>query len=659
MEEAGLAIQAIKPVFMMSPLSVAAYLPPKKIRFDVVVFDEASQITPVDAYGAMLRGAQVVVVGDSQQLPPTPFFASMSDGSEEDESEDLATGDLESVLGLFSAKGAPSRMLRWHYRSRHHSLIAVSNYEFYENRLVVLPSAMEERVREGLVYRHLGDTAYKRGREGAVNPAEAAHVAKAVMEHARRSPNLTLGVAAFSVKQQQVILDQLELLRRQDPSCEDFFASHPEEPFFVKNLENVQGDERDVIFISVGYGRTEDGYVSMNFGPLNQQGGERRLNVLISRARCRCEVFTNLRASDLDLRRTNARGVEALKTFLEYAETGLLGVPSSSGREADSVFEIEVADRLKAAGCDVELQVGTGGFFVDIGIRDPEMPGRFLLGVECDGASYHSAAWARDRDRIRQQVLERRGWTIHRVWSTDWFQNPDRELNRILEAVKAELSVPLDRRAGPRNEEAASSEVQPAINRAATELRTAPNLGAIPYRVATPTVNLHGLGLHEVRPEESVRWLAEIVAVESPVHFDEAAQRVVEASGGSRLGSRIRENLWRAVLLADRTGVFKNRRFFLWKPESSEPEARDRSALPNSSRKIEYVCDEEISAALLKAVRSCIGIEPDAAAQQVCRMLGFARTTDGMKSRMNMVLKGMMSRGQVVEVGSHLALPGM
>ena len=241
----------------------------------------------------------------------------------------------------------------------------------------------------------------------------------------------------------EAVQDQLEILRRKDPSCEDtFFNEHPEEPFFVKNLENVQGDERDVIFISIGYGRDADGRLTMNFGPLNQDGGERRLNVLITRARRRCEVFTNLTADDINLRRTTEhdsdppRGVVALKHYLEYAKTGK-SKRITIGGEAGSPFEEAVADALRELGFQVDHQIGSAGYFIDLGVKDPERPGRYLLGIECDGATYHSAQSARDRDRLRQQVLEGLGWRIHRIWSTDWFRNPGRELRKVTEAIKA------------------------------------------------------------------------------------------------------------------------------------------------------------------------------------------------------------------------------
>ena len=434
MGKAGKAIQAIKPVFMMGPLSIANFLPPEALQFDLVIFDEASQVKPVDAFGAILRAKQVVVVGDSKQMPPTSFFDALVKEEEALEEENIAA-DVESVLGLFAAQGAPQRMLRWHYRSRHESLVAVSNHEFYDNRLVIFPSPDANREKMGLIYHYLPHTFYDRGKT-RTNQQEAETVAQAIMVHAKTNPELTLGVAAFSMAQMQAIINHLELLRRQDPAAESFFTAHPNEPFFIKNLENVQGDERDVIFISIGYGRTQDGYLSMSFGPLNGMGGERRLNVLITRARLRCEVFTNLSPDDIDLGRTQARGVQAFKTFLNYAKTGRLDVPVNTGRETESVFEEEVHDALVKAGYQVVPQVGSAGFFIDLAIVHPQWPGKYVLGIECDGANYHRARSARDRDRLRQTVLENLGWQIYRIWSTDWFRNPEAEQKRLFNAIE-------------------------------------------------------------------------------------------------------------------------------------------------------------------------------------------------------------------------------
>lgn len=439
MQEAGGAIQQLTPVFMMSPLSVANHLPRGQITFDLVIFDEASQIRPEEGIGSIARGRQVVVVGDEKQLPPSSFFVGQDNDDDEQADQDKVA-DIESLLGAFATANAPQRMLRWHYRSRHQSLIAVSNNEFYGNQLVLFPSREVVPTHTGLMYHHLPNAFYDYGKS-RTNREEARAVAGAVMRHAHSTPHLSLGVAAFSSAQADAILDEVEAFRRQNSSSQAFFDSHSAEPFFVKNLENVQGDERDVIFISVGYGRQSNGKLSLNFGPLNKPGGERRMNVLISRAKLRCEVFTNLRAEDIDLGATKSAGLRVLKTFLQYAATGQLDLPQETGAEADSPFEEAVERALQGLGYDVRRQVGSGGYRVDLAIVDPAAPGRYLLGIECDGATYHRSRSARDRDRLRQQVLENLGWTIHRIWSTDWFMNPQLCLQGVVRAIeKAKIS---------------------------------------------------------------------------------------------------------------------------------------------------------------------------------------------------------------------------
>jgi very-short-patch-repair endonuclease len=317
------------------------------------------------------------------------------------------------------------RMLRWHYRSRHHSLIAVSNREFYKNHLYVVPSPTTITAMHGLHFRFVKDGVFDRG-NSATNRVEARVIAEAVIEHAKRYPKKSLGVGAFSVSQRDAIRDELEALQREHVELAGFFSSGRPEPIFVKNLENIQGDERDVIFISVGYARDASGYMAMNFGPLSLEGGERRLNVLISRARERCEVFSSITADDIDLQRAKSRGAAAFKTFLRYAATGVLGIerPKGEDDDYDSDFERQVALALKGHGYEIHHQVGTAGFIIDLAVVDSVRPGRYLLGIECDGATYHSSRSARDRDRLRENVLKDRGWRIHRVWSTDWFHRP-------------------------------------------------------------------------------------------------------------------------------------------------------------------------------------------------------------------------------------------
>jgi len=669
MEEAGNAIQALKPVFMMSPMSVPKYLPPESIEFDLVVFDEASQVRPVDAFGSILRGDQTVVVGDNKQLPPTSFFDSAIDTGGDDFEQQAS--DQESILDLFRSRGAPEQMLQFHYRSRHESLIAVSNKEFYDNDLNVFPSPDAEREETGLFFNHLPDTTYDRGGSRR-NEGEAKEVARRVMEHARTDPGLSLGVATFSSAQQDAIRDRLEYERRQDPSCEDFFSGHPDEPFFVKNLESVQGDQRDVIFISVGYGRDDDGTVSMNFGPLNQQGGERRLNVLTTRAKLRCEVFTNLKAEDIDLHRTDARGVEVLKEYLKFAETGELDLATPSERGPDSPFEEAVAERLRDEGYRVEHQVGVAGFYIDLAVVDPERPGHYILGIECDGATYHSAKMARVRDRTRQAVLENLGWSIHRIWSTDWFRNPDEQLGRAVTAVERarvrSKATSNEDHTTERGDEATSQEStngredppeEKSLQERETEIERAEEAEAetdtVPYETASLQVSVRD-GLHEQPPSTLGRWIREVVAEESPVHEEVALRRVLEASSVSRMGSRIRESLENGVQYAARKGWVEKRRQILADPDQNEVPIRDRSSIEGPARNIEHVPSAEIAKAAEETTAVSFGIEKDELLQQVGRQLGFSRIGSNIEDRIDSVIDAMIERERLVIEDGHLTV---
>ncbi len=638
-QQAGQAVQAIKPVFMMSPLSIANFLPPGAVEFDLVVFDEASQVKPVDALGAIARGKQLVVVGDSKQLPPSSFFDSVTrEGTETD--EENVTADIQSVLELCKARQMPERMLRWHYRSLHQSLIAASNHLFYEDRLVIFPSP-GGKGRMGLLYHHLPATHYERGTT-RTNPLEAAAVADAVMHHARTTPKLTLGVVAFSTVQRQAIQDALELRRRQSPETEEFFNRHFHEPFFIKNLENVQGDERDVILISIGYGRTAEGYLSMSFGPLNGDGGERRLNVLITRAKQRCEVFTNLTGDDLDLTRTKARGVAALKMFLYYAQHGRLDVPVETGREPDSPFEESVLRELTNRGYTVRPQVGSQGFYIDLAVVDPRQPGRYVLGIECDGAMYHSARSARDRDRLRQQVLEAVGWRLHRIWSTDWFHNPARELQRLVDAIEearklAELDEP---------EETDAPLLTPTdIHRedvSAGVLVPAYMVAQVPQQIQQVDFHLHPVG-------RLASWLTEVVRVESPIHVEEATRRLVYAAGLKQVGSRLRATVEGAVKLAVQLSSIHKQGDFLWEPTMKTSPVRDRSAAPDSVRKLSMVAPEELAQAALLVSRYSFSIERTALAQPTAKLLGFVRLNDEMHQQVDMAISTLVVAGLLTE----------
>ncbi len=438
LDRAGRAVQQLMPCFMMSPLSVAQFITPGKLTFDLIVMDEASQLRPEDAIGAIARGSQVVIVGDPKQLPPTNFFMGGTDGAIEEEDETTAA-DEESILDQALSLLRPARRLRWHYRSRHSSLIAFSNKEFYDNDLIVFPTPFHDTPDFGVRYVPVPEGRYR----SRVNIPEAQLVAAEAVSYSQKHPDRSLGIVTLNQPQSELIAMEIDRLAAENEAFEAWRRKHQEslEPFFVKNLENVQGDERDVIFISTVYGQDEQGNFHQRFGPINNQGGHRRLNVLFTRAKCQTVVFSSMDPSNIRVDETSAWGVRALKGYLKYAKDGILDQPIPTGREPESDFEIAVIETLRAAGFEAVPQVGVVGYFVDIGVRHPSRPGEFVLGVECDGAMYHSARSARDRDRLRQEVLERLKWRIHRIWSLDWYRNNKRESERLLKALQVAIAA--------------------------------------------------------------------------------------------------------------------------------------------------------------------------------------------------------------------------
>lgn len=434
-------IQTLKPCLMMSPITVCQLLDPKVFHFDVVIFDEASQIPPEYAIGAFLRSKQVIVAGDRNQLPPTNFFQAIeSEDSEEDDEGLEANPVFESILNACDSSGFLSKMLNWHYRSRDESLIAYSNYHFYENKLFTFPNPDSQNHETGLQYIYLSDGVFKRGSGARHNLVEARKVAELVYEHLQKTPELSLGIVAFSVSQRRAIEAEIELLRKENPEMNGLFSYDVDEPIFIKNLENVQGDERDVIILSVGYGKDEAGKMSLNFGPINRDGGARRLNVAVTRARFALRLVTSIQPEDIDIARVQSRGASLLRNYLEVARDGVTSVFKDEkihqGAEFDSPFEESVYHELTRRGIQLIPQVGVSSYKIDLAVVDPEQPGRFLLGIECDGEMYHSAPTARDRDRLRQQVLENLGWRIHRIWSRDWIENRLSEIDKVLKVIE-------------------------------------------------------------------------------------------------------------------------------------------------------------------------------------------------------------------------------
>lgn len=670
LREAGTVIQQAKPVFMMSPMSVAGYLAQGDLDFDLVIFDEASQIPAPEALGAVLRGRQVVVVGDSKQMPPTNFFGQAVELSDE-EADESATADVESILGMMKARGMPERMLRWHYRSRHHSLIAVSNDQFYDNQLLIFPSPGVHPEARGLRLRHLPETHYDRG-GSRTNAGEARVVAEAVIQHAQETPQLSLGVVAFSTAQREAILLEVERLRREHEEFEDFFRRHDGgDEFFIKNLENVQGDERDVIFISVGYGRTSAGRLGQNFGPINKTGGERRLNVLISRARLAMDVFANFQADELKVTESSPFGVRALHAFLKYAETGELPTHEMTDREPDSPFEWEVMRAIQDLGYEVQPQVGSQGLFIDLAVRDPEAPGRFLLAVECDGASYHSSAVARDRDRLRQSVLEGLGWRFHRIWSTEWFRNAAAETERLKEALEAasrhQKALEAQSRGAvggvaptwgsePLVDEAPGEEAASGIAR---EAALEPSTGIPAYA----PVDASRIGLsaadsqfEEIPADRLQRAILTVIEGEGPIHRKMLLARLTEAAGLQRAGARIQRRVDSECRSMAKKGLLNQGQDTLDVVSRGALALRDWSVLPASQRKFALVPEVELENAILQTLRDGVSVGSEDAMSATINQLGFKRLTGPIRQRLEALISRLMDEEKVQERNGRLQL---
>jgi hypothetical protein len=535
-------------------------------------------------------------------------------------------------------------MLKWHYRSQHESLITLSNHEFYEDKLVIFPSPGNKQ-NLGLRFHYLPAAVYDRGKT-RTNPIEAQAVAKAVIDYANKYPNQSLGVVAFSTAQAQAIQAALETERKASPGTESFFTGRPDEPFFIKNLENVQGDERDVILISIGYGRTEDGKVPMNFGPLNNEGGERRLNVLITRAKMRCEVFTNITPEDIKVTESARFGIRALKSFLYFARYAKFDKPEALIPDEVRPFEDEVAAQLTKAGYVVRNKVGSPGFYLDLAVVDPENPGRYLLGLICDGKAYDSAASATDRDRLRSQVLELFGWNLYQVWSADWYRNPGRELSRLLVAIEqAKLTTETIDKENDNWQQELSRDSTPAAV------------------MATPEYRLAEIHINHIRPEfqlytfaELGDWIAEVVQTEGPIHFDEVAKRITDAAGVAKVGSRIRYTLTQALNQAQDEKKVIVKGDFSWATDMETAIVRDRSKLPAAYRKLSLIAPEEIQEGIKQVVGGAISITEEEAIPLVAKLLGFSRVTDEMRQQLSEAIGKTIQTGTVSFEGINLKL---
>jgi very-short-patch-repair endonuclease len=670
----------LKPCLLMSPMSVAQYLDAGYPPFDLVVFDEASQIPVWDAVGAIARGAQVVVVGDPKQLPPTSFFE-RADSSEEQPPEDDTAEDLESILD--DCLGARIHMLtlEWHYRSRHESLIAFSNYHYYANRLLTFPSPYREGM--GVSWRLVPNAVYDRGKS-ATNRAEAEAVVGEILSrlHRRAEQPLSIGVVTFSQAQQTLIEDLLEDARRKDPKVDAFFAEEASEPVFVKNLENVQGDERDVILFSICYGPDSLGRVLMNFGPINRDGGERRLNVAITRARREVVVFSTLRADQIDLARTRARGVRDLKNFLEYAERGPSALTQSTKYRPDadfeSPFEEAVCEVLQSKGWEVHRQVGCASYRIDLAVVYPSAPGSYLLGIECDGANYHRAKTARDRDKLREGILRDLGWELHRIWSSDWWTNPEQEIQKVTVALEAAgakkragLAAPAESPVPPPAEPPLPPLSEPHVSE---RMRAAEDATSPPAeQFALPPPAQAASLAYSPRPVEALgtsddfyqpysdgrisEITARVVKDEGPITLTLATRRVAAHWGLERIHEKALDRVRGRIPKSEVQIQAWDSEIVLWPahaPVTDYKEFRVPDSRPDSFRE---ACDlplDEIANGVLALLRPQISVPEGELIREVSHLFGFQRMGKLIEDRVRLGIDRLVQRGSARREGDSI-----
>lgn len=683
----------LAPCMLMSPLSIAQYLPPNQARFDVVIFDEASQITTWDAVGAIARGTQTIIVGDPKQLPPTNFFGRNDDEIDVVDHEK----DLESILDEAKASGLPVRDLKWHYRSRSESLIAFSNHHYYQNRLVTFPSpAIDDRA---VSLRKVPGGVYDRGKSRTNRIEAEAVVAEAVARmlrwlKVREEERPTLGIITFNSQQQSLIMDLLDRARRERQELEWFFSEDRVEATIVKNLENVQGDERDLILFSITFWKDSAGKLAMDFGALNRDGGERRLNVAVTRARQELIVFSGFTADQIDVSRSKALAVQDLKTFLDYAERGAIALPAvdrGSVGGFDSPFEEAVSSELERRGWRVVPQVGISGFRIDLGIKHPDLAGIYLAGIECDGATYHRSATARDRDKVREQVLRGLGWKILRVWSTDWWFEHKACAERLHENLVALLQESRERRKKEQsttgagwnmgNEiEGTDTATDPSVlSEAYIELPTfsseaelpissylpvdEPFLGE-PAPAVTQLARMNGveyrvtdLSAFRVSPEnffefayrDTLKAMIEaIMKTESPLTADVLAQRIARAHGWLRTGGRIRERI--DLFLRGYDTTMESTGAFLWYKGCIVDLLPYRPSTDEVSRR--GIADIPLAELAWVAKSNPELLEMPDPARELARVIGVERLTASSRARLDEALlraRGLKSNRDTVQ----------
>ena len=648
-------ILALKPCLMMSPLSVSLFLEADTFNFDTVIFDEASQVCTENAIGAILRGKQVIIAGDSKQLPPTNFFSatvsdSDFDGDVGDEDEYDDSSAYESILD--EAALLPERTLLWHYRSRHEHLIAFSNAKIYKGNLITFPSNVDRAPNVGVEYTYVPSGYYDRGgRKG--NVVEAEKVVDLIFDHIRQFPNRSLGVIAFGEVQQLAIDTVLRRRRMENQQYESFFAEDRQEAFFIKSLENVQGDERDTIIFSIGYAKDSSGVMRMNFGPLSKTGGERRLNVAITRAKYNVKLVGSILPTDINTDRVSADGPKLLRGYIDFAMNGPSvlqnEITESDFVQHDSPFESAVYNFLDRKGYKLATQVGCSGYRIDMAVKHPKLSGRYVLGIECDGASYHSARTARERDRLRQDVLESMGWKIYRIWSTDWIKDPVTEGQRLIEAVDNAINsyvetVP-EAQAPMQQDESAAAEPFMTVEDKPISIENITN----PYSFDSPnTTDFSTLPRDRSGHPKLTDCIELLVHNEYPIHYELLCQKLSPLLGREKATSVVRKEVDHTLRFMGERVVRKGDFFY----PASFVKIPVRQA---NGRNIKHISTDELAAAMLRVLNKCVGTTRSALIDETTRAFGFNRRGTNIKRAMDVAFEQLVMDGKIQEIDGKIS----
>ena len=658
-------LMKLKPCLLMSPLSVSYFLETEAYHFDLVIFDEASQIFPEDAIGAIFRGAQVIIAGDSKQLPPTNFFSATTNNSdgEYDIGDDQDFIDIvsDSILEE-SASVLPNRTLLWHYRSKHESLIAFSNREIYKNNLITFPNSVNNVPDMGVEYIYVENGYYEGGGKNC-NIREAQKCVMLVLKHIQQHPDRSLGIIAFSEKQQTAIENAIIDFRERMPHYEWFFDESRDEPFFVKNLENVQGDERDTIIFSICYAKDRNGKMYMRFGPLGHEGGERRLNVAITRAKCNVKLVGSILPSDIDLNRTNSEGVRMLRSYIEFARKGASSLkPIEKDGTFESVDEFcnTVADFLESNGYKIQKQVGCSDYKIDIAIENPNVDGEFIAGIECDGISYIHAKTARDRDHLRRTVLENMGWNLYRVWSTEWSRNSKAEKEALLQFVQSVFDKNGNvthsvKQSNVDEQGVAIEDIASETSKSTQSTPTKNPYGFAYYKEAKWWDTQHS-GSHDNLTRISENIL-HIVSIEQPMHMELLYKRMGPSFTTGKATDAVRKTIDEVIAKKLKGQVVIDNDLFIRLLPLTPILVRIPEEF-DTPRPMEFIHTEEVALAMIQIISNSFGVTEEDLASECARVFGFERKGPRIKAKTGAAIQYLADSRKIRIIDGKVQLTG-